>query len=681
MNERHYLNYLSDFKIINIFFICLIYQDIIFIQNCYLFLHKKYRILLDPKVQQQAQNLIIFYFYLNQIPNVTKVYHSELNISLTKKQQSIYQFKNIKLIKLLNKISLDKMQVQDFSENNLQRVFKKLIQEGKFQEALILCESYISNKKCIYYSYLLIVQLYFENLSEPLKAKETLLKMIEHDQNQEEAYGLLGYYYRNFEKDYQKAEEYYLKSVEVNPTYVKGLNNLGFFYNNVKQDYEKASIYYDRVLKIDKEGQGEVMSLAIKNILMFYNNKVKDSKKCEAICDQLFEKHKKEMDEELIEFVKATYKNKNKLSKLEKVIEYQIELNPDDKSLKDELEETQTINQKLHLIEKKMIEMLEKDNKNEQILKTLIDFYRDQMVDDEKAQKIYELALQKYPESAYYLNDYATFTIINFKDYDKAESLLKRVQPSDPQFKASRQNLITLYSAITKNYDKLEQYLLRLIEIDDVDNQQNYEDLIGYYRNIRNEKKAKEVYISYKKKFLPEAFEQQLKCNQELMDILETRNTSDHLENLVKCLTITGQFTEIEKSYEKYLKKNQNDVQQWIKYAQFLTNEIESLDKAENAYKEALQFNSNDQHLAQQIYEFYFCDMQNEEKIEKFLIDYIEKNKNDQNQIQNAFAFFLKQGKKDLSQKYHELFYKNRKDNKDIKMVYPARYFFNHKKK
>ncbi|KAL4468282.1 hypothetical protein ABPG72_015818 [Tetrahymena utriculariae] len=573
------------------------------------------------------------------------------------------------------------MKTKDFSEKNLQLEYDKLRQESKFQEALSLCESYVSNQKCISYSYLLIVQLYFENLSEPIKAKETLLKWIEYDKNQEEAYGLLGYYYRNYEKDYQKAEEYYLKSVEVNPVYVKGLNNLGFFYNNIKQDYEKASIYYDKVLKIDKEGGGEVMSLAIKNILMFYNNKVKDTKKCEAICDQLLEKHKKEMDEELIEFAKSIYKNKNKFYKLQKLVEYQIQLNPGDQSLKDELEENKAITKKLLQIEQKMIEMFEKDSKNEQILKALIDFYRDQMVDDEKAQNMYELALQKYPESAYYLNDYATFTIINFKDYDKAESLLKRVLPSDPQFKASRQNLITLYSVITKNNNKLEQYLLRLIEVDDIENEQNYEDLIDYYKNIRNEKKAREVYISYKKKFLTEAFEKQVNCNQELMEVMEIMNTSDFLDNVVECLTKTGQYKEIEQSYEKYLKKNQHDVKQWIKYAHFLTNEIEDLEKAEKAYTEALQQNSNDQHLAQQIYEFYFCDMQNEEKVEQFLINYIEKNKNDQNQIQNAFAFFLKQGKKELSQKYHELFYKNRKDDKDIKIVYPARYFFSSKKK
>ncbi|KAL4427539.1 hypothetical protein ABPG74_019495 [Tetrahymena malaccensis] len=570
---------------------------------------------------------------------------------------------------------------EEYSQKNLETQYDKLRQEGKFQEALSLCESYLSNKKCVNYSYILIVQIYFENISEPQKAKETLLKWIEFDKNQEEAYALLGYYYRNFEKDYEKAEEYYLKSVEINPKYLKGLNNLGFFYNNVKQDYEKASIYYDQVLKIDKEGGAEVMSLAIKNILMFYHNKLNDTKKCEAICDQLLEKHKKNMDEELIEFAKEIYKDKKKFNKLEKLIEFQIELNPDNKSLKDELEDTQALIKKLILVEQKLVEMLEKDNKNEQILKTLIDFYRDQMVDNEKAQKIYEIALQKYPESAYYLNDYATFTIINFKDYDKAESLLKRVKPQDPHFKASRQNLITLYGRITKNYNKLEEYLLRLIEVDDIENQYNYEDLINFYKNIKNEKKARQIYIQYKKKFLSEAFEQQLLLNQELMEVQEAMNTSDYLQNLVECLTKTGQYTEIGQSYEKYLKKNQKDVEQWIKYAKFLTNEVEDLAKAEKVYTEALQNNNNDSHLAQYIYEFYFCDIQNDEKIEKFLNDYIEKNNSDQNSIQNAYSFFLKQGNKDVSLKYHDLFYKNRKDDKDIKIVYPARYFFSPKKK
>lgn len=58
-----------------------------------------------------------------------------------------------------------------------------------------------------------------------------------------------------------------------------------------------------------------------------------------------------------------------------------------------------------------------------------------------------------------------------------------------------------------EDYEKFEQYLIHLIEEEDPNNEDNYEELISFYKYIRKEQKAREVAIAYKKKFWPEVYE------------------------------------------------------------------------------------------------------------------------------------------------------------------------------
>lgn len=116
--------------------------------------------------------------------------------------------------------------------------------------------------------------------------------------------------------------------------------------------------------------------------------------------------------------------------------------------------------------------------------------------DPEKADKIYQEGLKRFPDSKELLGNYAYFLYRIPKDYDKAEENYKRALKIDPKNVNVLSNYAYFLYTIRKEDDKAEEYYKKALEIDPKD-----ADNFGFYANflytIREEYDKAEKY--YKK--------------------------------------------------------------------------------------------------------------------------------------------------------------------------------------
>ncbi|MFC1492727.1 tetratricopeptide repeat protein [candidate division KSB1 bacterium] len=124
----------------------------------------------------------------------------------------------------------------------------------------------------------------------------------------------------------------------------------------------------------------------------------------------------------------------------------------------------------------KVNEEIEKDKDTKEALVSIVSrgeknwwYYEMQAsseVDLEKRDKIYLEGIEKYPESAELIGNYALFLKDDLKDYDKAEEYYLEALELDPDDADFNGNYANFLFDVRKDYDKAEEYYLEALDID-----------------------------------------------------------------------------------------------------------------------------------------------------------------------------------------------------------------------
>ena len=112
----------------------------------------------------------------------------------------------------------------------------------------------------------------------------------------------------------------------------------------------------------------------------------------------------------------------------------------------------------------------------------------------DKADKIYQEGIKRFPNDAKLLGNYANFIYKILKDYDKAEEYYKRALEADPNHANNLGNYANFLYEIRKDYDKAEEYYKRALEADP-NHANNLGNYANFLKNIRKDyDKAEEYY-------------------------------------------------------------------------------------------------------------------------------------------------------------------------------------------
>jgi len=210
---------------------------------------------------------------------------------------------------------------------------------------------------------------------------------------------------------------------------------------------------------------------------------------------------------------------------------------------------------------------------NANILGNYALFLKNIRQDYDRAEEIYEQALEADPNNTDNLDFYAFFLTTIRHNHDRAEEIYKQALKADPNNTTNLGNYAVFLTEIRHNYDRAEEIYKQAIEADP-----NYAAILGSYAlfltDIRQDYDRAEEY-----------YERALKADP---------NNATNLGNYAVFLTeIRHNYDHAEELYERALKADPNNTNLLGSYAVFLTDIRQDYDRAEEYYEQAIEADPN----------------------------------------------------------------------------------------
>ena len=189
--------------------------------------------------------------------------------------------------------------------------------------------------------------------------------------------------------------------------------------------------------------------------------------------------------------------------------------------------------------------------------------------DIDKKDKIYREGIERYPQDADLLGDYADFLCDICHDYDRAEAYYKRALEADPNHANTLGNYALFLKDVRHDYDQAEAYYKRALAADP-NHANNLGNYANFLYNIRCDYDQAETY--YKKALEADP------------------NHANTLGNYALFLhTIRHAYDQAETYYKRALEVGPNHANNLGNYASFLHDIRHAYDQAEAYYKRALE--------------------------------------------------------------------------------------------
>ena len=193
--------------------------------------------------------------------------------------------------------------------------------------------------------------------------------------------------------------------------------------------------------------------------------------------------------------------------------------------------------------------------------------------DIEEKDKIYQEGIERYPQDADLLGDYADFLCDICHDYDRAEAYYKRALEADPNHANTLGNYALFLKDVRHDYDQAEAYYKRALAADP-NHANNLGNYANFLYNIRCDYDQAETY--YKKALEADP------------------NHANTLGNYALFLkNIRHDYDQAEAYYKRALEADPKDANKLGNYAIFLENIRRDYDQAEAYYKRALGADPN----------------------------------------------------------------------------------------
>ena len=228
--------------------------------------------------------------------------------------------------------------------------------------------------------------------------------------------------------------------------------------------------------------------------------------------------------------------------------------------------------------------------------------------DIDKKDKIYREGIERYPQDADLLGDYADFLCDICHDYDRAEAYYKRALEADPNHANTLGNYALFLKDVRHAYDQAEAYYKRALAADP-NHANNLGNYANFLYNIRCDYDQAETY--YKKALEADPNHANTLGNYALF-LKNIRHTYDQAEAYYKRAleadpknanalgnyasflhTIRHAYDQAEAYYKRALEVDPNHANTFGNYANFLCNIRHAYDQAEVYYKRALEADPN----------------------------------------------------------------------------------------
>ncbi|KXC07600.1 tetratricopeptide repeat protein [Porphyromonas gingivalis] len=194
--------------------------------------------------------------------------------------------------------------------------------------------------------------------------------------------------------------------------------------------------------------------------------------------------------------------------------------------------------------------------------------------DIDKKDKIYREGIERYPQDADLLGDYADFLCDICHDYDRAEAYYKRALEADPNHANTLGNYALFLKDVRHDYDQAEAYYKRALAADP-NHANNLGNYANFLYNIRCDYDQAETY--YKKALEADP------------------NHANTLGNYALFLkNIRHDYDQAEAYYKRALEADPKNANALGNYASFLHTIRHAYDQAEAYYKRALEANPKD---------------------------------------------------------------------------------------
>ena len=189
--------------------------------------------------------------------------------------------------------------------------------------------------------------------------------------------------------------------------------------------------------------------------------------------------------------------------------------------------------------------------------------------DIDKKDKIYREGIERYPQDADLLGDYADFLCDICHDYDRAEAYYKRALEADPNHANTLGNYALFLKDVRHAYDQAEAYYKRALAADP-NHANNLGNYANFLYNIRCDYDQAETY--YKKALEADP------------------NHANTLGNYALFLkNIRHDYDQAEAYYKRALEADPKNANALGNYASFLHTIRHAYDQAESYYKRALE--------------------------------------------------------------------------------------------
>ena len=189
--------------------------------------------------------------------------------------------------------------------------------------------------------------------------------------------------------------------------------------------------------------------------------------------------------------------------------------------------------------------------------------------DIDKKDKIYREGIERYPQDADLLGDYADFLCDICHDYDRAEAYYKRALEADPNHANTLGNYALFLKDVRHDYDQAEAYYKRALAADP-NHANNLGNYANFLYNIRCDYDQAETY--YKKALEADP------------------NHANTLGNYALFLkNIRHDYDQAEAYYKRALEADPKNANALGNYASFLHTIRHAYDQAEVYYKRALE--------------------------------------------------------------------------------------------
>ncbi len=189
--------------------------------------------------------------------------------------------------------------------------------------------------------------------------------------------------------------------------------------------------------------------------------------------------------------------------------------------------------------------------------------------DPDRAEELYQSAMEADPENATNLGNHALFYKEIRKDFNKAEELYRKAIDADPEHAHNLGGYAIFLSDVRKNFDKAEEFYKRAIIADP-----NYAHNLGAYA----------IFLSNVRKDFDDAEQ-----------LYERATDADpkHATNLGAYATflsdVRNNFDKAEELYNRAIAADPKQAYNLGAYATFLVNVRKSFDHAEEIYKRAIE--------------------------------------------------------------------------------------------